>query len=135
MTGTLANARSLQTAITMMALDGKNSGDMPNGALPANLGVKTAREYLRRLTENHYLSEAELRKLWIPGKMEIVNVASTDPPDTAFLIVKTQASSERIPTSGFSVMTMGGDGGSYSRKTDGRALKLPACTPQILPGE
>jgi hypothetical protein len=135
MTGTLANVRTLQTAITMMALDTKNSGEPLRGGLPADVGAKSAREYLRRLTENNYLSEAELRKLWMPGRMEIVNVASGDPPDTAFIILKTQASAERIPTSGFVVMTLGGDGGSHTRSTDGHFLKLPARTPQILPDE
>lgn len=87
------------------------------------------------MTENHYLTPEELRKLWVPGKLEIVNVASGDPPDTAFIIVKSQASSERIPTSGFVVMTLGGDGDSSTRRSDGKALKLPARTPQILPDE
>jgi hypothetical protein len=135
MTGTLADARSLQAAFTMMAMDAKNAGDSPRGTLPSDLGVKSAREYLRRLTENNYLSPAELQRIWGSGRLEIVNAASSDPPDTAFIIVKRRASSAAIPKDGFVVMTIGGDGGSHTRSTDGSSIKLPARTPQILPDE
>ncbi len=131
MTGLLNNARQIQIAMQMMALDSANSGES-KGGLPADLGLKSKAELLRRLVQNNYLSATDASKL--AEGLTIVNASRFDPPDTALIVRK----SGNPRDSGFVVLTLGGSGGFYSRPTDATnpdTIKLPNRQPPILPDE
>jgi prepilin-type N-terminal cleavage/methylation domain-containing protein len=143
MTGTLANARSLQTATTMMSLDTANSGeglswtstnDSTGNAQP--VGLQT---FLGALTSNNYLSVAELRKLLTaPGvspqgntfsagtiAFNFFQVDGNSPSDQPFVVTANMVSPKSLDAKkspygnkGFVYFTKGGDGGAKTRPSD-----------------
>ncbi|MDD5200097.1 MAG: hypothetical protein PHC88_09870 [Terrimicrobiaceae bacterium] len=138
MTGALNDARHLQIAIQMMSMDHKNGGEHSGGALPADLGVKSEREYFQRITRDSYMAASDIERIRGRNEFSIANAASTDPPDTAFIVSNGALHPDAHHRGGFVVFTLGGSGGVYKRPTDAgnpSALKLPNRQPQILPKE
>lgn len=115
--GALNNARQLQIAAQQMALDLRGAGEGDSG-YPADLGVKSLREYGARIVRENYLSAADFAR--ISRRVEVANVSRHDPPDTAFVLARSSGG-------GFFVMTLGGSGGVYKRATD--PPKLPPHNP------
>jgi len=149
MTGTLANARALQFATTMMALDTANTGrDGMDWTMWSSKGKTTPvslAAYFAALTDNNYLSVAELRKLLTaPGITPQGNHFSVEsipfrffqfdgaaPSDQPFIVTanwEDRHLTDRQPygKKGFIYFTKGGDGGAKTRPTD------PA-SPSIFP--
>ena len=149
MTGTLANARSLQTATTMMALDTENSGGTGMDWTMLSTKGKTTpvslAAYFAALTDNNYLPVAELRKLLTaPGVTPQGNQFSsepiafkffqfdyTTPEDQPFIVTanwqdRHLTDADPYGKKGFVYFTKGGDGGVKIRPTD-------AASPAIFP--
>jgi hypothetical protein len=149
MTGVLANARSLQTATTMMSLDTANTDR--NGMDWTMLSTKgkttpvSLAAYLHALTDENYLSVAELRKLLTapdvtpqgnqfssqPIAFKFFQFDSTAPVDQPFIVTanwQDRHLTDAAPygKKGFVYFTKGGDGGAKTRPTD-------AANPNIFP--
>jgi len=149
MDGTLANARSLQVATLMMTLDTQNSGGTGIDWTMLSTKEKTTpvslAAYFAALTDNNYLSLAELRKLLTaPGVRPQGNQFSSEPIAFKFFQFNHTAPSDQpfVVTAnwhdghltdappygkkGFFYFTKGGDGGAKTRPTD-------AASPAIFP--
>ncbi len=138
MTHTLNDARQLAMAINTMNADELASGGHASGVFPADLKVRSFREYLDRLIENNYLSAADIQRMRPLEKFALVNVSSSDSKDTAFLVSRWMANPAVPHSMGFVVFQIGGSGGVYRRPADvtnSKVLKLPNRQPQILPQE
>jgi hypothetical protein len=137
MTEKFANARSFSQAGQMLALDEKESG---GGGFPADLAVKTAREFIDRLVKSGHITEQERRKFKLDDFV-IVNIAASDPPETAFLLSKSYFDVKyRYPDVknwSFIVFRKDGNGGIYTRPSDrlSGAVILPDRNPQFLLNE
>lgn len=130
----LASARSFQQAAQMLSLDRAQSGD--GGGLPADLGVKSFREYVDLLTRDGYLTAEDVGRMHLLEDFALVNASRDDPPETALLVTRSfldrRFSNERIGK-GFVVFRLDGSGGSYPRPGDGQQVLLPDRQPRILP--
>lgn len=143
MTGTLANARSLYTATTMMSLESQNSGDglswtstNDTSGNSTPVGLQT---FLTALTTNNYLTIAELRKLLTaPGvtptgntfssgniAFKFFQVDSNSPSDQPFVVTANMSAvgtldPKKSPygNKGFVYFSKGGDGGAKTKPTD-----------------
>ena len=89
--------------------------------------------YLGRLAGSGYLERSLLAKIDYPGRFQLTNCASADPKETAFLISKPFPVTGDAP--GFAMMTIGGSGGVYHRRSDSETVSLPPREPRILPAE
>ena len=150
MTGTLANARSLQTATTMMSLDTASSGEgLSWTSQPDSTGNQTAvslSTFLTALTSNNYLTVPELRKLLTaPGvapqgnnftsgniAFNFFQVDSNSPSDQPFVVTanmdapKSPLNPKKSPygNKGFVYFTKGGDGGAKTRPSDATSTNI-----------
>jgi prepilin-type N-terminal cleavage/methylation domain-containing protein len=143
MTETLANARSLQQATQMMALDSAQSGEGIEWTFQLKDGKSTPvslAQYLSALTQDGYMSESDLRKvLTAPGKtpergsytaeniaFKIYEVSKDSPSDQVFLTTANidppsggmKADALPFGSKGFVFFTKGGSGGIRTRVTD-----------------
>lgn len=150
MTGTLNNARQLQIATQQMALDTANTGEglswtstnnsTGGGTTPVGLSV-----YFNTLTENNYLSVADLRKiLTAPGvspgnaasnftrgniAFNVFQVDEQSPSDQPFVVTAnwdngTLSSKAPYGKKGFVVFAKGGSGGIYKRVQDASSTNI-----------
>jgi hypothetical protein len=136
----LSNARQLHLALQTMSLDEfEAGGSRRSPGFPADIGVKTAREYFDRLLKGNYLTRSDLEKLQKGADFSVVNVSDSDPPETAFLISRSYFDMKSGKGGkGFIVFAKGGSGGVYRRPADASSpnvIKLPNRQPQILPEE
>jgi prepilin-type N-terminal cleavage/methylation domain-containing protein len=148
-TSAIANARGLQTATTMMALDtasaGGNGMDWTMWSSKGRTTPVSLAAYFAALTDNNYLTVAELRKLLTaPGVTPQGNQLSSEPvafrffqfdhtapSDQPFIVTanwQDRHLTDAAPYSkkGFVYFTKGGDGGAKTRPTD-------AASPNIFP--
>jgi hypothetical protein len=138
LTTMLSNARQLHLALQTMSLDDFEAGKRSSG-FPADIGVKTAREYFDRLLTGNYLTRSDLERLLKGADFAVANVSISDPPDTAFLISRSYFDMKSGKGGkGFIVFAKGGSGGVYRRPADAsgpNVVKLPNRQPRILPEE
>jgi prepilin-type N-terminal cleavage/methylation domain-containing protein len=143
MTETLANARSLQQATQMMALDSAQSGEGLRWTSQVKDGKSTPvslAQYLDALTQGGYMTESDLRKvLSAPGKtpkqgkptadniaFKIYEVSEDSPSDQVFITTANvdppsggmKADALPYGNKSFVFFTKGGGGGIRTRASD-----------------
>lgn len=154
MTGTLSNARQLHLATQNMSLDTFTAGGDGLNWTTTNNGDGTStpvslQVYFDALTNNNYLTQADLKKLLsAPGKtpqnnafnaqniaFKIFEVTDNSPSDQPFVVTANWAQSGLTNDSpyakkGFVVFKKGGDGGIYKRVQDATSTNIfpPAGT-------
>jgi type II secretory pathway pseudopilin PulG len=149
MTGTLNNARQLQIATQVMALDTKAADgkglDWTTITVNGKSEPVSLAAYFQALTENNYLSDSDLRKLLrAPGRSPGNGPLTTETIPFRFFVIDGKSPEnqpfvvttnwkDRVLTSempygkkGFVVFGKGGSGGIYRRPED-------ASSPGIFP--
>ncbi len=123
-------------ASQMMNLDTINADQGP-GAWPADLGVQSMGEYLDLLVKGNYLSAEDVEKLRFREDFVLLNVAESDPADTALIVSKgyfyRSGSLPGWQNNGFVLFTKGGQGSISLHESSWRQVKFPPRTPAILP--
>ena len=140
MTQTLNNARQLTIATQTMSMDTVTAGGGTSWTMGSEGQVLTAESFNQELITNKYLTVSDLRKIYTAPGIIISNTATSfpanaiafsimetqesSPPDQPFLITKNwQAgvvtTNAPYGDKGFIVFRKGGDGGTYSRASDG----------------
>lgn len=103
-TQVLSNAKQVQLATSVMALDRTTTEDKSLG-WPADVGVKTVAEFKALLVEKEYLGGEDVEALKIDD-FQIGNVSETDPDNTIFLRAIMPSGSRSIPI----IMLKSGEG-------------------------
>jgi prepilin-type N-terminal cleavage/methylation domain-containing protein len=140
MTQTLNNARQLTIAAQTMSMDTVTAGGGTSWTMGSEGQVLTAESFNQELITNKYLTVSDLRKIYTAPGIIISNTATSFPARMiAFSIMETQESSPAdqpflitknweagvVTTNapygdkGFIVFRKGGDGGTFSRASDG----------------
>jgi hypothetical protein len=132
----LQNAHQLQLAVETMNNDHALTGDR-RGIGPADMGVKSLREFVQRLVNASYLTPEQAENMHAEN-FALINYSSADPEGTACIVSReyvdpTYQRSE--PIGGYVVLSKTSSGALYGKVAGRDTLKLPDREPRILPQE